>query len=85
MDLDRLEDFSGGMVQVYGTQMMRYKGIISAAGETKRIVFQEVHTLMGADSGKPWGAKELRETKMVFIGKDLPREVLVKGLNGCVA
>ena len=85
LDLAKLEDFLGAIVQVYGTQMMRYKGIISVAGEKKRILFQGVHMLMGADLGKPWSAKEMRETKIVFIGKDLPKEVLFKGLDGCVA
>jgi G3E family GTPase len=84
-DLSKLEDFLGAIVQVYGAQMMRYKGIISVADEKKRILFQGVHMLMGADLGKPWDAKEVRETKIVFIGKDLPKDVLVKGLEGCVA
>ena len=84
LDLERLEDFLGSMVQVYGAQMMRYKGVLNVQGEHRRVVFQGVHMLMGADMGNVWKKGEVRNTKIVFIGKDLPREVLEKGLALCV-
>jgi G3E family GTPase len=84
LDLERLEDFLGSMVQVYGAQMMRYKGVLHVQGEPRRVIFQGVHMLMGADMGNAWKKNEARNTKMVFIGKDLPREVLEKGLAQCV-
>jgi G3E family GTPase len=40
--------------------------------------------LMGSDLGAPWAKGELRESKMVFIGKDMPREVLENGLSQAV-
>ncbi|CDS54029.1 Putative metal chaperone, involved in Zn homeostasis, GTPase of COG0523 family [Polaromonas sp. CG9_12] len=83
LDMARLEDFLGSMVQAHGTQMMRYKGVLSAYGEDRRIVFQGVHMLMGAELGSPWRAGEVRTSKMVFIGRDLPRQVLEKGLAQC--
>ena len=83
LDMARLEDFLGSMVQAHGTQMMRYKGVLSALGEDRRIVFQGVHMLMGAELGAPWRAGEVRTSKMVFIGRDLPRQVLEKGLAQC--
>ena len=85
MNLALIEEFLGGMLQVYGPNLMRYKGVISAAGEERRIVFQGVHMLMGADNGPRWRAGEARETKIVFIGRDLPRELLIGGLDQCVA
>ena len=84
LDLERLEDFLGSMVQVYGAQMMRYKGVLHVHGEPRRVIFQGVHMLMGADMGNAWKKGEVRNTKIVFIGKDLPREVLEKGLALCV-
>ncbi len=84
LDLERLEDFLGSMVQVYGTQMMRYKGVLNAHRQDQRIVFQGVHMLMGAELGSDWKPGETRTSKMVFIGKDLPRKVLEKGLAQCV-
>lgn len=85
LDLARLEEFLGAIVQVYGTKMMRYKGVLSIAGEERRVVFQGVHMLMGADTGSTWKPGEPRESKIVFIGRDMPRDVLLEGLQHCVA
>lgn len=85
LDLHRVEDFLGAMVQVYGPKLMRYKGILNIAGEPRRIVFQGVHMLMGADHGAPWGEGEARESRMVFIGRDMPRAMLLQGLEQSVA
>lgn len=56
-----------------------------ARGEDQRIVFQGVHMLMGAEMGGAWKEGKVRNSKMVFIGKDLPREILKKGMAQCVA
>ena len=85
MDMQKIDNFLSSIVQVYGPQMMRYKGILNIRGEDKRIVFQGVHMLMGAEDGPKWKTGETRASKMVFIGRDLPREVLEKGLAQCVA
>jgi G3E family GTPase len=80
LDLEKIEDFLSAMVQVHGASLMRYKGILSIQDFDKRVVFQGVHMLMGSDLGAPWADGEVRESKMVFIGKNMPREVLEKGL-----
>jgi G3E family GTPase len=85
LDLTRIEDFLGAMVQVYGTQLMRYKGILNIADQPRRVVFQGVHMLMGTDLGSPWRTDEPRETRMVFIGRSMPKEILLKGLQQAVA
>ncbi|CDG83245.1 CobW family GTP-binding protein [Janthinobacterium agaricidamnosum] len=84
MDLMKIEDFLDAVVQVFGTQMMRYKGILNIAGTPCRAVFQGVHQLMGSELGALWGEQEYRESKMVFIGKNLPQDMLVRGLDKCV-
>ncbi len=84
MDLRLIEDFLDAVVQVFGAQMMRYKGILHIAGVPCRAVFQGVHMLMGCELGTDWGEREYRETRMVFIGKDLPRAMLQSGLDRCV-
>ena len=85
LDMDRVEDFLGGIVQVYGTQLMRYKGVLNIVGIHKRVVLQGVHMLMGSDYASAWKPGETRESKLVFIGRDMPKEVLLKGLAQCVA
>jgi G3E family GTPase len=64
---------------------MRYKGVLNILGVNKRVVLQGVHMLMGSDYGNAWKSGETRESKLVFIGRDMPKEVLLKGLAQCVA
>ncbi|HEY4373952.1 MAG TPA: GTP-binding protein [Burkholderiales bacterium] len=79
----KLEEFLSAMIQVYSKDMMRYKGVLNMAGQDRRVVFQGVHMMMGGDLSKPWGSGEKRESKMVFIGRNLPQDVFVKGLELC--
>jgi G3E family GTPase len=83
-DPERLDGFLGSMVQVFGPQMLRYKGVLSMAGADRKIVFQGVHQIMGSDLGAKWGEDEVRGSKMVFIGKNLPKDVFIHGLEQCL-
>jgi G3E family GTPase len=81
----KLEDFLGAIVQVYGPKMLRYKGVLNMKGTDKKVIFQGVHQLMGSDLGPQWAPGEKRVSKMVFIGIDLPQDILLQGLEGCLA
>jgi G3E family GTPase len=83
-DPERLDQFLGSMVQVFGPQMLRYKGVLSMAGADRKVVFQGVHQIMGSDLGAKWGESEIRGSKMVFIGKNLPKDVFITGLEQCL-
>lgn len=80
-DPAKLEDFLGAIVQVYGPKMLRYKGVLNMQGTDRKVIFQGVHQLMGSDLGPMWAEGEARTSKMVFIGIDLPRDILVQGLD----
>jgi G3E family GTPase len=80
----KLEDFLGAIVQVYGPKMLRYKGVLHMKGSDRKVVFQGVHQLMGSDLGPKWAPGEEKTSKMVFIGIDLPRDVLMQGLEQCL-
>lgn len=80
-DPAKLEDFLGAIVQVYGPRMLRYKGVLSMQGTERKVIFQGVHQLMGSDLGPVWADGEARVSKMVFIGLDLPQDILVQGLD----
>ena len=81
----KLEDFLGAIVQVYGPKMLRYKGVLHMQGSDRKVVFQGVHQLMGSDLGPKWAPTEKKQSKMVFIGIDLPRDVLEQGLQQCLS
>ena len=80
----KLEDFLGAIVQVYGPKMLRYKGVLFMKGSDRKVIFQGVHQLMGSDLGPKWAPGEDKGSKMVFIGIDLPKEVLLQGLEQCL-
>ncbi|MCH2242615.1 MAG: GTP-binding protein [Aquabacterium sp.] len=84
-DAAKLEDFLGAMVQLYGPKMLRYKGVLNVVGMDRKVVFQGVHQLMGSDVGPKWAPGEQKVSKMVFIGIDLPRDILEQGLAQCLA
>jgi len=84
-DPQLLEEFLGGVVQVYGPDLLRYKGILYITGVNRRMLFQGVHMLMGAEPGKPWQSGEAKESKLVFIGRKLPQDVFTRGLEQCLA
>jgi G3E family GTPase len=80
----KLEDFLGAIVQVYGPKMLRYKGVLHMKGSERKVIFQGVHQLMGSDLGPKWAPAEKKQSKMVFIGIDLPKDILLQGLEQCL-
>jgi G3E family GTPase len=85
LDMEKIETFLSLMIQNYGIDLLRYKGVLSVKDEPRRMIFQGVHMLMGGTPGKPWAPGEARESKMVFIGRKLPRKLFVEGLAYCIA
>jgi len=83
-DPAKLEDFLGAIVNIYGPRMLRYKGVLNMKGTERKVIFQGVHQLMGSDLGPEWGKDEQRQSRMVFIGIELPREILEQGLEQCL-
>nr|WP_288465650.1 GTPase [uncultured Pseudomonas sp.] len=79
LDLDRLSGFMEGLLEQHGNSLLRYKGVLSIAGEDRRMVFQGVLRLYGFDWDSEWGADEKRESVIVFIGDNLPEETIRQG------
>ena len=80
-DPGKLEDFLGAIVNIYGPRMLRYKGVLYMQGSERKVIFQGVHQLMGSDLGPTWGANEVKSSKLVFIGIDLPKDILLQGME----
>jgi G3E family GTPase len=85
MQMEKIETFLSLMVENYGEDLLRYKGVLNIQGEPRRMIFQGVHMLMGGSPGKPWEPGEARESVMVFIGRKIPRRLFEEGLAYCVA
>jgi G3E family GTPase len=85
LHMEKIETFLSLMVQNYGEDLLRYKGVLNIQGEPRRMIFQGVHMLMGGTPGKDWAPGDKRESVMVFIGRKLPRRLFEEGLAYCVA
>lgn len=84
-DGQKFEEFMGSVTQVYGPDMLRYKGILQIKGNERRALFQGVHMLMGLDWGRKWEPSDKKESKIVFIGRKLPKDFIIQGLTLCLA
>ncbi|WP_432381062.1 CobW family GTP-binding protein [Duganella sp. P38] len=83
-DTAKLDEFLGGLINVYGPRMLRYKGVLFMQDADRKVVFQGVHQIMGSDLGAKWGENDVRGSKMVFIGKNLPKDIFISGLEQCL-
>jgi G3E family GTPase len=68
-----------------GQTILRAKGILNLADADRRYVFQAVHMMSEAAFTGPWPAKDNRQSRLVFIGRDLDPEALRKGFLACQA
>src|SRR3984957_10666123 len=73
------------LTQEHGPNILRSKGIVAMKGDPKRFVFQGVHMMLDGDSQREWRPDEKRESKVVFIGRDLMEEDIRNGFLACAA
>lgn len=65
--------------------LYRIKGIINAKDVNHRLILQSVGQSLSISGGKVWDEDEIRESKIVFIGKDLDKVFFEELLIGCLA
>ena len=85
VDPEKFMPWINDLVQVEGPSILRSKGILAFKGEAKRFVFQGVHMVLDGDLQRDWKTDEKRVSKIVFIGRDLKRDVIEKGFMACAA
>jgi G3E family GTPase len=85
MDGTRFTAWLDKLLGEKGQDILRAKGIIDVQGEDRRLVFQAVHMILEGDLQKPWGDKERRWSRAVFIGRDLDEAELRRGFEACAA
>ncbi len=85
LDPDKFFPWVQDLVQKEGLNILRCKGILSFKGDDRRFVFQGVHMILDGDHQRPWNEDEKRDSRIVFIGRNLPEEKIRQGFEGCVA
>jgi G3E family GTPase len=73
------------LVAKEGPSILRCKGILSFKDDPARFVFQGVHMILDGDHQRPWREGEKRDSRAVFIGRNLPEEKIRAGFEACVA
>tara|TARA_B100000965_G_scaffold76290_1_gene60497 strand:- start:4078 stop:5259 length:1182 start_codon:yes stop_codon:yes gene_type:complete len=87
LNVNRLNRWIGKIIDEKGTDLFRYKGILSVKGMDNKFVYQGVHMLFGGAYSQElmWKEGDKRECTFVFIGRDLNHEELEAGLMKCKA
>lgn len=80
----RFGQFMNAIVKSHGQAPLRYKGVLHMAGHDRKVIFQGVHQLMSHDAGAAWAEDEARQSRLVFIGLDLPRALMTRNLQQCL-
>jgi G3E family GTPase len=85
LDPDKFFPWVQDLVQTEGPNILRCKGILSFKDDDQRFVFQGVHMILDGDHQRPWEANEKRESRIVFIGRNLPGKKIAEGFESCIA
>ncbi|MDA9555128.1 GTP-binding protein [Pelobium sp.] len=82
-DLIKLRHYLTVVLFIQGASFYRIKGILNIEGLSRKLIIQSVKGSPIFTDGDEWKADEKRETRIVFIGKNLKREILEKGMKQC--
>ena len=85
LDPEKFLRWINDLVAREGPKILRCKGILSFKDDPQRFVLQGVHMMLDGDHQRPWKEGEERLSRMVFIGRELPEEMIRKGFEECVA
>jgi G3E family GTPase len=85
LDPDRFFPWVQDLVQKEGPNILRCKGVLAFKDDDRRFVFQGVHMILDGDHQRPWKKDESRESRIVFIGRNLPGKMIAEGFESCLA
>ena len=85
LDPDKFFPWVQDLVQKEGPNILRCKGILAFKDDDQRFVFQGVHMILDGDHQRPWKAGETRDSRIVFIGRNLPGKMITEGFESCIA
>jgi G3E family GTPase len=85
VDPEKFMPWINDLSQAQGPNILRSKGILAFKDEPRRFVFQGVHMILDGDLQRDWKSGEKRNSRLVFIGRDLDEAELRKGFLACAA
>merc|ERR1711959_815862 len=78
-------DWGGGILQSKGADIYRMKCVLSIADTEQKFVYQAVHMIFNGDFDECWAEGEPRQSKLVFIGKNLDHDELKAAFAACAS
>lgn len=85
VDPDKFMPWIQDLTQTFGADILRCKGIMSFKAEPRRFVFQGVHMILDGDLQRDWKPGETRQSRLVFIGRNLDEKSIREGFANCAA
>ena len=84
LDADKFFPWVEDLVQKEGPNILRCKGILAFKDDDERFVFQGVHMIIDGDHQRPWKEDEKRQSRIVFIGRNLPEQLISEEIESCI-
>ena len=85
VDPEKFMPWISDLTQREGPNILRCKGIVAFPGEPKRFVFQGVHMILDGDLQGTWKDGETRQSRVVFIGRNLDEDAIRAGFLSTAA
>jgi G3E family GTPase len=84
LDATKFMPWLQNLVASEGQKILRSKGILAFSDDDDRYVFQGVHMMLEGDHQRAWKDGEARESRLVFIGRELPEQIIRDGFESCI-
>jgi G3E family GTPase len=84
LDPSKFMPWLQNLVASEGQKILRSKGILAFSDDEDRYVFQGVHMMLEGDHQRKWKDGEKRESRVVFIGRELPEAMIREGFESCI-
>lgn len=85
LDQDKFMPWLQELLAAEGQKILRSKGVMAFSGDDDRYVFQGVHMMLEGSRQRAWKPDEKRESRLVFIGRELPEALIREGFQNCIA
>ncbi len=83
LDVLKFRHWLNVLLMIQGKHLYRVKGIVHFQYQDRKAIVQSVKKMCVFSSGETWPEDAPRQSRLVFIGKNLRRDILEKQLRHC--
>jgi G3E family GTPase len=84
-DMLKLRHWMQVLLMIQGEGIYRVKAVLDVQWQDKKVILQSVRKSYSFQLGEDWPANKPRQSRIVFIGKNLRKEILEKNLKQLMA